>query len=128
MPDVRITAPNSDAQPVRGRSLDDLRRAAAELARATEAERLVVDASALSGDRLSAVAEALLLGAYRFTLDGEPGPSVRIELAGAGDAEAVERGRRAAAAAGWARDLANTPAGTCNPGWLGAQATRRLRV
>jgi leucyl aminopeptidase len=127
MPDARITAPNPDAQPVRGRSLDDLRRAAAELARGAQSDRLVVDAGALSGDRLSAVTEALLLGAYRFSLDGEPRPPLRIELAGAHDADAVERGRRAAAAAAWARDLANTPASTCNPAWLGAQAARRLR-
>ena len=130
MPDVRTTPPNPDARQVRGRSLDDLRRAAAELARKAQAdgtERLVVDAGALAGDRLAAVVEALVLGAYRFTLDGEPGASVRIELAGAQDAAAVERGRRSAAAAVWARDLANTPGATCNPAWLGTQAARRLR-
>jgi leucyl aminopeptidase len=81
----------------------------------------------LAGDRLAAFAEGLVLGCYRFTRASspEPGPDV-IELCGASDAQALERGLRAAAATVWARDLANTRSGQKTPAWLAAQAARTL--
>src|SRR5581483_4314462 len=71
--------------------------------------------------------EGLALGRYRFSraTSPQPGPEV-IELAGADDAEALDRGLRAAAATLWARDLANTRSGEKTPAWLGAQAESTL--
>ena len=118
----------------RGGAADQLRRAAAELARGTTARRLVVDAAGLSGNRLAAVVEGLVLGAYRFRVGSRPAAGLQLaELTGAHDTDdtdntaALARGLRAAAATVWARDLANTPAATKSPAWLAAQAARELR-
>ena len=131
MLDVRL-APRGDRGTAvaipRGGGAGELRRAAAQLTRGTSSERLVLDSAGLSGTRLAAVVEGLVLGAYRFRVGSGPvpGPST-VELAGADDAEALAHGLRAAAATVWARDLANTPAATKTPAWLAAQAARELR-
>ena len=112
----------------RGGAADQLRRAAAELARGTTAQRLTLDAAGVSGDRLAAVVEGLVLGAYRFRVGSRPlpGPTL-VELIGTDDTEALDRGARDAAATVWARDLANTPAAVKSPAWLAEQAVRELR-
>jgi len=123
MLDVRLAAPAPGAPPApRARSADQLRRRAGELGRALQGDRTVLDAAGLAGDRLSAVVEGLVLGAYRIA----DAPRRLVELAGADDADALARGLRAASATVWARDLANTPASTKTPAWLAAQAAREL--
>ena len=108
-------------------SPDALRDAAASLARTLPAGRTVLTRPGLSGARLRAFVEGLTLGGYRYSLASAPAPARRVvELAEVDDADSVERGRRAAAATAWARDLTNTPSDTKTPAWLGAQATRVL--
>jgi leucyl aminopeptidase len=101
----------------------DLRTAAGAFARGVDADT-ALDAGGLSGERLAAVVEGLILGGYRPP--GKPAPGGTVELVGDTDAGAVERGTRFASATVWARDLANTPAGTKTPAWLGRQAERVL--
>jgi leucyl aminopeptidase len=71
---------------------------------------------------LTAFVEGLALGGHRLR-DGE---RARIELTGVTDAPAAEIGLASADATLWARELANTPASTKTPSWLGRQAQRRL--
>jgi leucyl aminopeptidase len=128
MVEIRAAAPSESAEPLDlGAEPDAVRAAAGRLARDLAAGRRELDARGLAGDRLAALVEGLTLGCYRFTLASspEPGPSV-IDLCGADDPEALERGRRAAAATVWARDLANTRSGQKTPVWLAAQAARVL--
>ncbi len=127
-PSIRAAAPSMAAEPVD--VPDDpaaVRRAAGVLARGLPAGRSELDAGGLGGDRLAAFVEGLTLGCYRFTraTSAAPGPDV-IELCGASDVAAIERGRSAAAATAWARDLANTRSGEKTPAWLAAQAARGL--
>jgi leucyl aminopeptidase len=128
--DVRIApaAPDVEVRPVdtRGKP-DQLRAAAGMLARELPAGPAAVACRGLRGDRLAAFTEGLVLGAYRFSLASvsPPGPGP-VQLVGVDDAAAVERGLRNARATVWARDLANTPAATKTPAWLGAQAAREL--
>jgi leucyl aminopeptidase len=125
---IRTAPAAPDAEPVDvGDEPASVRRAAGVLARGLPAGRSRLDAGGLDGERLAAFVEGLTLGCYRFTraTSPEPGPEV-IELCGAPDAAAVERGRRAAAATVWARDLANTRSGEKTPAWLADQAARVL--
>jgi leucyl aminopeptidase len=128
MVDLRAAAPSESAAPL---DLPDdpgaLRIAAGRLARELPAGHTELDARGLAGDRLAALVEGLTLGCYRFTraTAPEPGPE-RIDLCGADDSAALERGLRAAAATIWARDLANTRSGEKTPAWLAAQAARTL--
>ncbi|WP_375499861.1 M17 family metallopeptidase [uncultured Jatrophihabitans sp.] len=86
-----------------------------------------LNVAGLAGDRLTAFVEGLCLGGYRYTQARSPKPTAtEATLAGADDAEAIARGLRIAAAVAWARDLANTPAATKTPAWLGEQATAEL--
>jgi leucyl aminopeptidase len=103
------------------------RRAGATLARAWSRQRSAattllddlpdgVDAA----DAAQALAEGLLLGAYRFTAyKADPKPSVlsRVAVTGGGRrvATALERGRVVAGAVCVARDLVNEPGGTLTP-------------
>ncbi|HJQ43208.1 MAG TPA: hypothetical protein VJ831_09000 [Jatrophihabitantaceae bacterium] len=125
MLDVRIarSAPD-EAVRLDGRTATELRIAAGTFARGLDAPA-DLDVSKLTGDRLAAVVEGLILGGYRPP--GATAHTVPVQLAGVGDDEAVARGTRNGAAATWARDLANTPAGTKTPAWLGRQAARILR-
>jgi leucyl aminopeptidase len=125
---IRVAAATTDADPVEvGADLAAVRRAAGVLARQLPPGRSRLDARGLEGDRLAAFVEGLTLGCYRFTraTSPAPGPEV-VELCGASDQDAFERGRRAAAATTWARDLANTRSGQKTPAWLADQATRVL--
>jgi leucyl aminopeptidase len=128
MLDVRIAPPSADALSIpRAGGADRLRRAAGELARTIDDHRAVLDASGLSGERLVAVVEGLVLGAYRFSLATQPTPGLRlIELAGAEDSAAVSRGLRNARAGAWARTLADTRSATKTPAWLATTAARVL--
>jgi leucyl aminopeptidase len=103
------------------------RRAAGELARDLGPGSHQLDARAVAGDRLAALVEGLVLGGYRFTRASapEPGPD-RVELCGATDHAAIERGQRLAAGTVWARDLANARANEKTPAWLAGQAARTL--
>ena len=128
MLDVRISPADTTAAAVDiPESPAEIRIAAGKIGRelAPGAGALAVDG--LAGARLAAFVEGLLLGAYRFDLRSapQPGPTV-VDLCGAADDDAVERGRRAAAATVWARDLGNTPASTKTPAWLAEQAAREL--
>ncbi len=125
---VRLAAASDSATAVDvGDDPAEIRTAAATLARELPAGRSRLDATGLAGERLTAFVEGLLLGSYRFTRATSPEPRVElIELCGASDAEALERGRRAAGATVWARDLANTRSGEKTPAWLAGQAARTL--
>jgi leucyl aminopeptidase len=125
---IRAAATSESAQPVDVEGDPTaVRRAAGLLARGLPAGRTELDARELSGDRLAAFVEGLTLGCYRFTraTSPEPGPEV-IDLCGASDHSAIDRGRWAAAATVWARDLANTRSGEKTPAWLAAQAARAM--
>ncbi|GAB2478451.1 leucyl aminopeptidase family protein [Jatrophihabitans fulvus] len=108
--------------------VSEVRRAAGAIARTLPAGRSVLETPDLAGDRLAAFAEGLALGTYRWTEASEPRPlPSRVDLLGADDRDgAIARGLDSAAATSWARDLANTPAGTKTPAWLGAQAEKQL--
>ncbi|MDQ2797053.1 MAG: leucyl aminopeptidase family protein [Actinomycetota bacterium] len=108
-------------------SVEELRTAAGAFAKELPAGASAVAVDGLSGERLTAFTEGLILGAYRFTLATKAvrGPS-RVELCGASDTDAVERGRESASATCWARDLANTRSNIKTPAWLAQQAAREL--
>ncbi|HET6877061.1 MAG TPA: leucyl aminopeptidase family protein [Jatrophihabitans sp.] len=105
----------------------EIRLAAGRVGRELAPGPGAVAVEGLGGDRLAAFVEGLILGAYRFSLRSTPQqlPTV-VDLCGATDEDAVQRGRRAAAATAWARDLGNTPASTKTPAWLAEQAAREL--
>jgi leucyl aminopeptidase len=128
MIDVRLARPDADAEPVvETASAAALREAAAKLARGLPPGRTVLARPGLFGDRLAAFVEGLVLGGYRYSLATSPPPAARtVELAEVDDADALERGRRAAAATAWARDLTNTPSASKTPAWLGKQAEKVL--
>ncbi|MEV6911950.1 leucyl aminopeptidase family protein [Amycolatopsis sp. NPDC051071] len=95
----------------------------------TFAVELPEDASA---EHIEELAFGLLLGGYRFTVTAEePKPSVktvrlltRYERAVPAYDKALERVRELAAAASFARDLANAPSNIKNPAWLADTAAR----
>jgi leucyl aminopeptidase len=103
------------------------RDAGARLARTLSPGRTAVAAEGLAGARLTAYAEGLVLGAYRYTQKTEQGPTPTVvELVGASDEDALARGLRFAAAAVWTRELTNAPANIKTPAWLAEQAAREL--
>ncbi|HKC28318.1 MAG TPA: leucyl aminopeptidase family protein [Jatrophihabitans sp.] len=125
---IRATPASADAQPLElPAEPNEVRRTAGMLARGLPPGRNKLDARGVDGARLSALVEGLTLGCYRFTraTSVQPGPT-QIDLCGADDEDAVERGRRAAQATVWARDLANTRSDEKTPSWLGDQAARTL--
>lgn len=104
-----------------------LRHAGGTLARGLRPGRTVLGRPGLAGDRLAAFVEGLVLGDYSYTRRSGPKPRNRVvELAGVGDAAAVQRGLVAAGGTAWARDLANTASDVKTPAWLGAQAMSEL--
>ena len=128
--DVRLHRARADATAL---ALPDdpvaLRLAAGRAARDLPPGRSRLDAGGVDGDRLAALVEGLVLGCYRFRVGGVTpvaAAPTRVDLCGADDADALARGLAAAEATTWARDLANTRAGTKTPAWLGAQAQRVL--
>ncbi|MDT4924985.1 MAG: leucyl aminopeptidase [Pseudonocardiales bacterium] len=126
--EIRSAPRSESAAPIDvGHDPAEVRAAAGRLARDLPGGRSALDASDLAGARLVAFVEGLALGCYRFTraTSPDPGPGL-VELCGAEDEAAIERGRRGATATLWARDLANTRSGQKTPGWLAAQAARTL--
>lgn len=125
---VRAATPSDSAKPL---ELPDdptaVRRTAGGLARDLGAGAHEFDARGVAGDRLAALVEGLVLGGYRFTRarGPEPGPE-RVDLCGAADDAAIERGLRLAAGTVWARDLANVRSNEKTPAWLAGQAARTL--
>jgi leucyl aminopeptidase len=84
-----------------------------------------------SPDAVRAVAEALTLGAYSFTMRSEPRPAtltgVELLVRRPEAAEnAFRRGLATAEATLLARDLINTPSEEKTPEWLAAQAARAV--
>ncbi|RSN36248.1 peptidase M17 [Amycolatopsis sp. WAC 01416] len=79
-------------------------------------------------EHIEELAFGLLLGGYRFTVTAdEPKPSlrtVRLITRHEGAAGALERISELAAAAAFARDLANTPSNVKTPAWLADTAVR----
>ena len=128
MIDIRIASAPSEAEPViETAGVGALREAGGLLARDLPPGRTVLARPGLDGDRLAAFVEGLALGAYRYSLASGPPPAPSsVEIAEVDDAGAIERGLRNAAATTWARDLANTPAATKTPAWLGRAATEQL--
>jgi leucyl aminopeptidase len=110
----------------------DLRRAAATLARsAARQRRLVLALGDATPDQVRAVAEGLGLAAYRFSLASTPAPDGlrRVDLAvtdPAAGAAALDRGLATVRAVHLARDLTNTPSAEKSPAWLGAEAEKAL--
>src|SRR4051794_29783421 len=87
----------------------DLRLAGAALGREARSGTLTVALPGCSGHALAAFAEGVLLGGYRFEVKSKPSaPGGDVEIAGADDGAAVERGRVYGRGAAWARELANT--------------------
>jgi len=120
-------------------TLDDLRRAAAAIARrATKAPNLATTlldvASALPrDDAAQALAEGFVLGAYQFLEykgDGKPtklGKVVVVADGGNAVRDALARGSVIADAVVWARDRVNTPSQEKPPAEMAAEARRLLR-
>jgi len=101
-----------------------LGRAVAEVA---DDQRVVSAIDAATPAKSRALAEGLVLGGYDFTLASKATDRLRVvELAGRVDAVAVRAGDDAADAAGWARDLGNTPANVLTPLNLGEVASAQL--
>ena len=127
MVQVRLAPADPDATPVElPPEPAELRLAAGRLARELPPGTSRLAADGLSGARLAAFAEGVVLGCYRFSRATAPpaGPAV-VELCGAEDARALADGLRAAGATTWARDLANARQEK-TPAWLAAQAGRGL--
>jgi leucyl aminopeptidase len=78
----------------------------------------------------AAIAEGATLGTYRFDAyrsTPRPGPVERVVVVGRGEwADGIRRGAAAAAAAVFARDLVNTPAGDMTPRVLADRVRERL--
>ncbi|HEY3478524.1 MAG TPA: leucyl aminopeptidase family protein [Streptomyces sp.] len=126
---VRSAAPSDAAEALEpAEDATALRRAAGEWARDLGPGAHQLDARGVTGDRLVALVEGLVLGGYRFSRASAPeaGPE-RVELCGATDGAAIERGLRLSAGQVWARDLANARANEKTPAWLAGQAARTLR-
>jgi leucyl aminopeptidase len=127
--EIGIASDYAEADAVRETaSAAALREAAGLLARDLPPGRCVLARPGLSGERLTAFVEGLALGAYRYSLrTAPPAPLPVVEIAGVDDTAALDRGLANASAQLWARDLANTPAATKSPSWLGEQAVRELQ-
>jgi leucyl aminopeptidase len=114
------------------RSASELRKAGGELARQVRAgESAVADmAAGLTDDQLSALAEGILLGSYRYSeksADADaPDKTKDVRLLvppGSGGVDkAISRAAAIAAAVALARDLANTPSLRKCPQWLAEAA------
>lgn len=127
MVQVRLAPRAEDAIPVEvGDDPAGVRLAAGRIGRELPDGRSRLDAAGLAGARLTAFVEGLVLGCYRFTRASKPppGPDL-VELCGADDEPALERGLRNAAATAWTRDLANGRHEK-TPAWLARQAAGEL--
>jgi len=114
------------------RSASELRRAGGELARHVRlGESAVADmAAGLKDVQLSALAEGIMLGSYRYSeksADADaPAKSCQVRLlvpqVASGAEGAIERAAAIATAVALARDLANTPSVRKCPQWLAEAA------
>ncbi len=110
---------------------DDLRVAAVALGRRIErlpeSRSVCVAIDAPDSQRSRALAEGLVLGGYQFSraTDADE-PLHQIDLVGNLDRAGLTAGDEAADAAGWARDLGNTPANDLTPARFGELAEQQL--
>ncbi len=110
-----------------------LGEAAIRTGRTVRARRIAISAPDSTAERISAIVEGVDLSNYRFERYKGPRESadtpLRIDIVGqrgSGDeSQALQRGRRLAAATNFARDLINTPAEDATPEFL-ADAARTL--
>ncbi|MDQ1740994.1 MAG: leucyl aminopeptidase [Pseudonocardiales bacterium] len=110
---------------------EDLRIAAVALGRRIqrlpESRSVCVAIDAPSPEQSRALAEGLVLGGYWFSrASAEQDLLHQIDLVGALDRAGLSAGDEAADAAGWARDLGNTPANDLTPARLGELAEQQL--
>ena len=110
---------------------DDLRVAGVALGRRIEKlpeERTVcVAIDAPSDEQSRALAEGLVLGGYQYSLASNAEDALhQLSLIGTLDRAGLTAGDEAADAAGWARDLGNTPPNVLTPARLGELADQQL--
>jgi leucyl aminopeptidase len=110
---------------------EDLRIAAVALGRRIgrlpETRSVCVAIDAPSPEQSRALAEGLVLGGYKFSrASGEQEPLHQLDLIGTLDRAGLTAGDEAADAAGWARDLGNTPPNDLTPARLGELAEQQL--
>jgi len=110
---------------------DDLRVAGVavgrRIERLPESRSVCVAIDAPDPEQSRALAEGLVLGGYQFSLAaGFEEPLHQIDLIGNLDRAGLTAGDEAADAAGWARDLGNTPANQLTPARLGELAEQQL--
>ncbi|HEY3738073.1 MAG TPA: leucyl aminopeptidase family protein [Jatrophihabitans sp.] len=124
MIDVRV-AKSDSAERIRRAPIAELRTEGAKHAASLPGGSPAFDVSSLSGERLTAFVEGLILASYTFKAitDTTPEPTI-VTLTGvtAESRPYLAAGRQNAQATAWARDLANMPAAMKNPEWLAAQA------
>ncbi len=105
----------------------DLRLAGAALGRAARSQSLTAALPGVAGDDLAALAEGVLMGAYRYEVRSGPKASGGdVSLAAVDDSAAIERGLAYGRGTAWARDLTNTRTSTKTPAWMAEQAEREL--
>ncbi|MGX7678225.1 leucyl aminopeptidase family protein [Jatrophihabitans sp. DSM 45814] len=110
---------------------DDLRQAAVAVGRAVrdldEAKTVSVAIDADTYEHSRALAEGLVLGSYEFGIGAAADDKLHVvDLIGELDEAGLTAGDEAADAAGWARDLGNTPASVLTPAHLGELAESQL--
>jgi leucyl aminopeptidase len=110
---------------------DDLRVAAVALGRRIErlpeSRTVAVALNAPSQEQSRALAEGLVLGGYQFSRASSAQDALhQLDLIGTLDRAGLNAGDEAADAAGWARDLGNTPANELNPATMGELAEQQL--
>ncbi len=92
-----------------------------------EATSVSVTVDAPSHEASRALAEGLVLGGYDFSLSpSHPDALHTVDLVGDLDRDGLTAGDEAADAAGWARDLGNTPASELTPARFGELADAQL--
>ncbi|MGI8667078.1 MAG: leucyl aminopeptidase family protein [Jatrophihabitans sp.] len=109
----------------------DLRIAGVALGRAfgilAETKRLSVAIDAPAAEHSQALAEGLVLGGYHFSLASSAEDRLHtVDLVGELDRTGLSAGDEAADAAGWARDLGNTPPKELTPVRFGELADQQL--
>ncbi len=109
----------------------DLRVAGVAIGRAVgslaESKRFCVAIDAPAAAESCALAEGLVLGGYRYSLASDAKDALHtIDLVGDLDRVGLTAGDEAADAAGWARDLGNTPPNELTPVRLGELAEQQL--
>jgi len=112
-------------------SPDDLRVAMVALGRRIEklpeSRSVAVAVNAPSPEQSRALAEGLVLGGSQFSRATAAQESLhQLDLLGTLDRAGLTAGDEAADAAGWARDLGNTPANVLTPARLGELAEQQL--